>query len=449
MAIQFHPLPTSVFAAGQKWYIQRLNSELREIFALEGTLRAPRRARRSDLTITRRGEVQVHVSRISDQAVDSSLVNADTLDGLDSTQFLRSDTSDTGTGTYTLSNANPLDLVGNIVTTIDFGVDNATRSRLDFNCINPSNTGAQFRFLAVGGEFLDYVINTTGAFFATKSGMDMDFSALGVGSSIQFQTAGKMTLDSTGADLDIDAGTSVAIDAATSMTIDTAAGALDITSVGGNLTLKASDSTDLILLGNNAVTLDATQAALDIDAATDITIDAGAGDILMTATGGVASLVATGGDITLDASGAGDDIILDTGAGGVISIPTSGTLDFGTTAAMVFTSATAAIGTYAFLNTHAVLGAKMTMTLGGVAGNKLSLDTTGVGGAALFEIECVDEGISLNGAATFDIRINDDGVDCDTVIETENLTEAFEVDASEDRVMVESRDILRYALLTA
>lgn len=88
MAVKFHPLPASLFDDKQQWYIQRMNNELRELFALEGTLRNPRGPRRSDASIARRGSVQVHVSRVSDQAIGSTSIDADTLDGLDSTDFL-------------------------------------------------------------------------------------------------------------------------------------------------------------------------------------------------------------------------------------------------------------------------------------------------------------------------------------------------------------------------
>lgn len=47
-----------------------------------------------------------------------------------------------------------------------------------------------------------------------------------------------------------------------------------------------------------------------------------------------------------------------------------------------------------------------------------------------------------------EIVINEGARNNNTRIESQNIADAFEVDASEDRVMVENRDILRYALLT-
>lgn len=71
MAIQFHELPAEVFSEAAQPYIKRLNRELRELFALEGVLRQPLRAKRSDNTISRRSEVQVEVSRITPDIMES------------------------------------------------------------------------------------------------------------------------------------------------------------------------------------------------------------------------------------------------------------------------------------------------------------------------------------------------------------------------------------------
>jgi hypothetical protein len=65
MAIQFHPLPPEVFDEKARPYIKRLNAELREVFGLEGAIRQPINAKRSDNTISRRASVQVDVSRIT------------------------------------------------------------------------------------------------------------------------------------------------------------------------------------------------------------------------------------------------------------------------------------------------------------------------------------------------------------------------------------------------
>ena len=65
MALQFHPLPAEIFDEKARPYIKRLNFELRDLFGLEGTIRQPISTRSSDLTIARRSELQVAVSRIT------------------------------------------------------------------------------------------------------------------------------------------------------------------------------------------------------------------------------------------------------------------------------------------------------------------------------------------------------------------------------------------------
>ena len=467
MAIQFHPLPPSVFAGGQKWYIQRLNSELRELFALEGTLKSPRRARRSDLTVTRRGEVQVHVSRISDQAVDSSLVNADTLDGLDSLQFLRSDTSDSytsgtltfasgttvniadgaafnfdrstgtspftvdsttvvanlnadtvdglgggqflrsdasdsGTGKYTLSNATPFDLAGNLVTTIDWGLDSGTLNELHFNNTNPSQTTALYKFLNEEGgtdNFLQFSVQSGQVAFVGGAGSDLTFTA---------GAAGDIKLESGTTDFTLNASADIDIDAATSMAIDTAAGAMALKSTGGDLSLTAfSGGTDITLAAAQTVTIGAAGTNIDMTAGTDITA------------------TATAGDIVLDASG-------------VISIPDTATLDFGTNGAIVFTTDPAVTATWKFDNTDATFAGAITLTVsnfdtGTTSFMKISADS-GAAATAPLELECVDDGIWINGAATKAVTINNDKVDCDTVVKGANDVDLIHVDASADKV---------------
>lgn len=71
MAIQFHELPAEAFPKAAQPYIKRLNRELRELFALEGVLRQPIQAKRSDDTISRRAEVQVEISRITPSIMES------------------------------------------------------------------------------------------------------------------------------------------------------------------------------------------------------------------------------------------------------------------------------------------------------------------------------------------------------------------------------------------
>jgi hypothetical protein len=65
MAVTFHPLPTELFNEQLQPHIKRFNTELRDLFGLEGSIRQPVNARRSDLSISRKGAFQVDVSRIT------------------------------------------------------------------------------------------------------------------------------------------------------------------------------------------------------------------------------------------------------------------------------------------------------------------------------------------------------------------------------------------------
>lgn len=86
MAIQFHPLPRELFTEAQRPHIDRLNLELRELFALEGAMRNPVQVRRSDLSIARRSEVQVDVSRIT-PSISSVVSGVSTVVGVPNLTF--------------------------------------------------------------------------------------------------------------------------------------------------------------------------------------------------------------------------------------------------------------------------------------------------------------------------------------------------------------------------
>lgn len=64
MALRFHPLPVTLFPRELQGAIGRMNRELTDLFGLEGTLSTPSGTRRSDLSISRRGEQNVEADRI-------------------------------------------------------------------------------------------------------------------------------------------------------------------------------------------------------------------------------------------------------------------------------------------------------------------------------------------------------------------------------------------------
>lgn len=70
MSIQFRPIPLDIFDQKQRPAIARLNSMLHDLCALEGTIKQPRAVKRSDNSISRIGEQQVHVTRITPDIMD-------------------------------------------------------------------------------------------------------------------------------------------------------------------------------------------------------------------------------------------------------------------------------------------------------------------------------------------------------------------------------------------
>ena len=69
MAVRFHPLPPEVFPDEARPSIVRLNAELRDLFALEGTMRNPLTVQRSDSTVVRKSTDQVHITRITPEVI--------------------------------------------------------------------------------------------------------------------------------------------------------------------------------------------------------------------------------------------------------------------------------------------------------------------------------------------------------------------------------------------
>ena len=100
MAVRFHPLPAEVFPSEARPHILRLNRELGDLFGLEGVIRNPLSTRRSDETIARRNEVQVHVDRIT-PSVASVVSGVSTVVGLPALTLTT--TNVTGTTTTALS----------------------------------------------------------------------------------------------------------------------------------------------------------------------------------------------------------------------------------------------------------------------------------------------------------------------------------------------------------
>lgn len=71
MAVQFTPLPLSVFPEEARPHIARLNSQLRDLFGLEGSLANPDSTKRSDATIARKGGPGVDATRVNNITIIS------------------------------------------------------------------------------------------------------------------------------------------------------------------------------------------------------------------------------------------------------------------------------------------------------------------------------------------------------------------------------------------
>lgn len=167
-------------------------------------------------------------------------------------------------------------------------------------------------------------------------------------------------------------------------------------------------------------------------------------------------ITSTNGDITLDAGG-GDlnltsinTVTFDTVADKTVDFNASVTFDCGgdtSPGGVLITQSGALAGIDLKLeHTNALTATSLTFKLNsGPAGNTITFVDAGSISQAPLEFDS-DQGYRFNSATGKTFHVNQDGLDCDSIFESENLTKAFEVDASEDRVMVEKRDILRYAL---
>lgn len=109
MALQFHPLPVELFPEETRPYLKRLNFELRDLFGLEGTIRQPITDRRSDLSVTRGGALQVHVDRIT-PSVASVVSGVSTVVGVPSLTL--STTNVVGSTTSAISTNSTIALFG-------------------------------------------------------------------------------------------------------------------------------------------------------------------------------------------------------------------------------------------------------------------------------------------------------------------------------------------------
>ena len=253
--------------------------------------------------------------------------DASTLDGIDSTQFLRSDTSDNFTSGTLTTDAG---------TTVDVnGVFDASGST-GFQIREDSDPATNAACASVGEIILDTTDNeiqvctvTGGAGAATwvnvASGSVQDFESV-------YSADGDSTLTASGT-FDIDATGAVGIDSDAGLTLGGAG--ISLTSDGGVLSLTG-DGTNDIDLSNAGAALDFDAGSFDVLTTGGISLDAGAasnlttsaGDLTLEATAGSTNV--NGGEAAVDAvrinaSNAAGGIDVDAGTGG-IAIDTTGAL---------------------------------------------------------------------------------------------------------------------------
>lgn len=164
------------------------------------------------------------------------------------TQFLRSDTSDTGTGTYTLTHADPLILAGDGsgTTTVDFGAGTATEELI---IDGKGSSSSIFSFAHLGSTRIQFYTDLTPTMLVSGG----DFTILA--------TAGGVELASSFSDtnairfLDSGATAAIAFSTDTTPTMSMLRGNATIEATAGSLTL--APSTDEVILGDggNDVTL--------------------------------------------------------------------------------------------------------------------------------------------------------------------------------------------------
>ncbi len=191
--------------------------------------------------------------------------DADTLDGLDSAQFLRSDTSDAYTsGTLTLNSGTTLNANGDV----DFS--NATSFLVTGGAANPATCTEGEIFYNSTTNIL-YVCSATDTWSSAgpqdfESVYTTDSDGVLTTSNGDFSVAtgtGEFDVTSTGI-IDFNAG-SFDIDLSGALSVD-AVGASNVTTDSGNLTLSTTTSGDVALSGADDVTLTAGDDVLLDDA---------------------------------------------------------------------------------------------------------------------------------------------------------------------------------------
>lgn len=260
-----------------------------------------------------------------------SASDASTLDGLDSTQFLRSDTSDNFTaGTLTFDAGTTVDIDG------DFNASGSTEF------IIPTGTANSPGDACTAGEI--YFDTDTSQMLTCGAGGTFEVSSPQDFEDVYAYDADD-TLTTTA--FDIDASGALGLDSDAATTIGGAG--VSVTSDGGDLDL-VGDGTNDIDITNGGANIDIDSATLQVDTTAGFSVDGAAGSNVTTSAGDL-TLEATAGStnvnggeaaadaVRLNASNAAGGIDIDAGTAGVAIDTTGGFSVDGDAASNISTSA--------------------------------------------------------------------------------------------------------------
>jgi len=279
---------------------------------------------------------------------------------------------------------------------------------------------------------------------ADGSTEDLTISQAGaVDASLILTSAGTSTTDAliintdTGS-IDLNSADNLDIDVADNITVDTAGGAVTVTSVGGDITLDASDSS-VIIRGTEAaadavlIVADTAAGGIDISSQADIditTVGAAGEDISITNTGGSVNISATEEDaaaVTISAGGTAGGITVGYGTGNMVITGTGASADFTLDADLISIDGT---GTSNITFTNGA-GEDVTISTAGAADHSLIFQATGTAADAM-QIITTAGGLDItnNGAA------GGEDIDVNSVSASVNI---FANESAADSIVLSSR----------
>ncbi len=202
----------------------------------------------------------------------------------------------------------------------------------------------------------------------TGAGDDLTISQAGaVDASLILTSAGTSTTDATQllattGSIKINSADNLDVDAADDITVDTAGGAYTLTTIGGDVTLDASDAS-VIIRGTEEA---ADAIVIDADGtAGGITVDYGTGNMVITGTGASADFTLDADLISIDGTGV-SNITFTNGANEDVTISTAGAADH----SLILQATGTAADAFQLITTAGGID----MTNGGASGEDFDID---------------------------------------------------------------------------